>query len=77
MDESDLERAKENEMAERQASIQAVIDKPDHGPGEEQLVMDGVVLCIDCHDKIQTARLKVKPEAIRCVDCKEAWEKRQ
>lgn len=32
--------------------------------------------CIDCGDRIATARLKAYPAATRCVDCQQALEKR-
>lgn len=32
--------------------------------------------CIDCGDRIATARLKAYPAATRCVDCQEALERR-
>lgn len=76
MDESVLERAKENEMAERHNSIQDVLARTDHGPGEEQITINGKIVCIDCMDEIPEARLKIKPDAVRCVECKEHWEKR-
>jgi RNA polymerase-binding transcription factor DksA len=33
-------------------------------------------LCMDCGGRIPAARLKAKPEAVRCVACQAAFEKR-
>ncbi len=33
-------------------------------------------ICIDCETTIALARLKVKPEAIRCIHCQSIYERR-
>lgn len=33
-------------------------------------------VCIDCEKTIPLARLKVKPEAIRCIHCQSIYERR-
>lgn len=33
-------------------------------------------VCIDCEKAIPLARLKVKPEAIRCIHCQSVYERR-
>ena len=33
-------------------------------------------VCIDCEKAIPLARLKVKPEAIRCIHCQSIYERR-
>lgn len=33
-------------------------------------------ICVDCSERIPAARLKAKPEAIRCVGCQEEHEGR-
>ena len=76
MDESELERAKENEIAERKQGIKEVLDRPDHGVGESQLMINDQVCCIDCYDPIPQQRLEIRPNAVRCVECKEIWEKK-
>ena len=32
-------------------------------------------ICTDCEEKIPTARLRAKPEAIRCVQCQIEYER--
>ena len=44
-------------------------------PEPEQLVVAGVVLCIDCDDPVQPDRLKAKPNAARCIFCQSQYEK--
>lgn len=39
-----------------------------------QLVVDGVVECIDCGLDIPTDRLQVLPTCVRCIDCQVAHE---
>jgi len=34
-------------------------------------------VCIDCAKRIPAARLQIKPEAKRCVQCQEAYERRE
>ncbi|MDQ7833848.1 MAG: TraR/DksA C4-type zinc finger protein [Humidesulfovibrio sp.] len=43
----------------------------DAGPEEPQLVIDGVVHCVDCEEPIAPARLDKLPKATRCVGCQE------
>lgn len=40
----------------------------------EQLVVGGVVLCIDCDEPVQPARLQARPHASRCICCQQRWE---
>ncbi len=70
----DLDRAKELEMMQRKAAIEAVLNSQDRSVGEEPIEIDGVRYCLDCYDPIPQSRLEVKPDAIRCVHCKEIWE---
>ncbi len=44
-------------------------------PEPEQLVVAGVVLCIDCDEPVQPARLKAKPNAARCIYCQQDYER--
>lgn len=37
---------------------------------------DSVRYCVDCGEPIPAARLKAVPDAIRCVDCQQLFEKR-
>ena len=44
-------------------------------PEPEQLVVAGVVLCIDCDAEVQPERLAAKPNAARCIYCQQDYEK--
>ncbi len=72
----DVDRAKEREMRHRDLSLDAQLKKPDRSPGEEPFEIEGVRVCLDCFVQIPAARLEAKPDAVRCVDCKEIWEMR-
>lgn len=45
-------------------------------PEPDQLVVAGVVICIDCDEPVQPARLKAKPNAARCISCQHIHERR-
>ena len=34
-------------------------------------------LCIDCECDIPLKRLRARPEAVRCIECQKAYERRQ
>lgn len=72
----DVDRAKEREMLHRKLALDAQLNKPDCSPGEEPFEIEGVRVCLDCFEPIPSARLKAKPDAVRCVDCKTIWEKK-
>ena len=72
----EVDHAKEREMLHRKLALEAQLNKPDRGPGEEPVEIEGVRVCLDCFDPIPPARLEAKPDAVRCVDCKERWEKK-
>lgn len=44
-----------------------------HGPAPagEQLVIDGVVCCIECEEPIPLARIQAVPTCTRCAECQE------
>lgn len=71
-----VDYAKEREMLHRQISLEAQLNKPDHSPGEEPFEIEGIRVCLDCLDPIPLGRLEAWPNALRCVDCKAIWEKR-
>jgi len=73
----DADRAKQLEMQQRQRAIDNALSEPDHGWGESQLTVSNEIVCIDCYDPIPKERLAIKPDACRCVDCKEVWEKKR
>ncbi|MGD9858856.1 MAG: TraR/DksA C4-type zinc finger protein [Marinobacterium sp.] len=45
-------------------------------PEPEQQVVAGVVICIDCDEPVQPARLTAKPNAARCISCQQIHERR-
>jgi len=75
MDDGDY--AKEFQTRYESSSLAAQLSRPDHGPGEQQLMINDAICCIDCMDPIPIARLRIVPGAVRCVDCKETWERRR
>jgi DnaK suppressor protein len=44
-------------------------------PEPEQVIVAGMVLCIDCDEPVQPERLRAKPNAARCIYCQGAYEK--
>jgi len=44
-------------------------------PEPEQVIVGGYVLCVDCDEPIQAARLRAKPNAARCIFCQGEYEK--
>lgn len=73
MDERFIEIAQERAERERAESVAAIVDRT----REEQLIIDGVVCCRDCEEKIPSKRLKACPEAVRCIDCQVRHDKQQ
>lgn len=55
------------------AHLQAALARH-HRPAEAQLVEDGEVICLGCGDPVPPSRLRVIPDAARCVDCQEILE---
>ena len=45
-------------------------------PPEVQLIVDGIAYCLDCDEDIDPARLKARPDAVRCVECQGKKERR-
>jgi len=39
--------------------------------GKSQLIVE----CIDCGEEIDPARLRAKPDAVRCIDCQTKFER--
>lgn len=37
--------------------------------GEQQRDTQGIIVCLDCGEPIPAARLRVLPNAVRCVEC--------
>jgi len=71
----DADRAKDYEMKDRQAALNAALNRD---PLPEQRRNDsGDIICIDCEQRIEPERLAVRPQAVRCVTCKQHWENAQ
>jgi len=49
----------------------ANVPQQEHG---EQLVIEGVVCCMDCEEPIALARLAAVPGCVRCAGCQEEAE---
>jgi DnaK suppressor protein len=43
----------------------------------DQLVVDGVVECLNCEEEIPAERLEALPNCVRCIDCQTAHEIRE
>jgi len=70
VDEFDL--AQRHEQIFREDAIRkALTTQP-----EEPLIIDGHRHCLHCEKRIPRKRLKVKPDAMRCVGCQEILERR-
>ncbi len=60
-----LDKAKDIEIRQRQAGIDAVTNK---------LAKTGTINCIDCGEVIPEARRRAYPAAVRCVTCQQEVE---
>lgn len=69
MDEAD--QAQRHEEAERAAALEAWR----YRVLEDQWIVDGVVLCLDCAAPVPATRLAAAPWAVRCVACQEQVER--
>ena len=72
MDEAD--QAKDYELRDRAAALAAALARPDPEPA--QFNDHGERIRLDCHAVIPQARLEAYPQAVRCVPCKAARERR-
>lgn len=43
----------------------------------EQLIVDGIVECMDCENEIPLNRLAALPNCVRCIDCQTVYEIRE
>ncbi|UTW12948.1 TraR/DksA C4-type zinc finger protein [Marinobacterium rhizophilum] len=64
------EREQQNTQAAHQAHTARLRPEP------PQTVVDGRVLCIDCDEPVQPARLAAKPNAARCFHCQGITERK-
>jgi DnaK suppressor protein len=70
----DIGRANRLAEQQRQISINAALQRgiETEQPDEE----NGIRYCLDCGEEIAPERLAVRPESVRCVDCKQIKDKR-
>lgn len=66
----EFDRAQELEQLQRDQALHNQLNQPTHKP----LIIDGVRCCLGCEEDI-SERLKVLPNAVRCVICQEQFEK--
>lgn len=74
MDEAD--HAKDLEMADRQRALDAQMARAHET--EMPRERHGVRVCLNCHEPIDPARLKARPESVRCIWCqhlREHWQR--
>lgn len=73
MDEAD--HAKNYERYHRQLSMLSLAAYNRNPHADKPLIIDGRVCCVDCREPIDLERLKKRPESVRCVPCKSAYER--
>jgi DnaK suppressor protein len=71
----DLDRAKDLELSHRKAALTHQQEQAAQDNDTNPLIIDGVRVCVDCREPIPEERLKARPEAERCIDCKTTKEK--
>lgn len=64
----------DSQAAEVFDRLQALASVPGLGAGEAQLVIEGVVCCLECEEPIPLARLAAVPGCVRCAECQEEVE---
>lgn len=69
-----FDRAQMREQKDRELAIQAALQsgRETERPDEE----NGIRYCLDCGEPIPNKRLEARPEAVRCVECKDIKDKR-
>jgi len=68
----DIDRANALAETRRKATISNIVNRPKLA----QQYVDGEVVCLDCHEEIDKARLDANPLAAMCVPCAEKREKK-
>ncbi len=63
----EIDAAHEKEYFFREVALHRALTLP----VEEPLEINGVRHCLDCGKRIPARRLEVRPDAVRCVECKE------
>lgn len=73
MDEAD--HAKRFERFHRQQSKLALAAHARNPQSEKPLIIEDKVCCLDCRTPIAEERVRLRPESVRCVPCKSAYER--
>jgi len=67
----DIDYAQQDEALFRETALFETL----RNEREEPLEKAGIRLCIECEKRIPRRRLKVEPNAVRCVTCQEREER--
>ena len=67
------DRATMLETAEREAIINAHVNRPQESP----LIIEGIRVCKDCEGDIAAARLAAMPNSVRCIECQTIFDNQQ
>jgi len=68
-----IDTAQELDQHFRDAALNAALR---HSSDEDPLIINGVRCCLECEEPIPQERLKLQPNARRCVGCATKIEKR-
>ena len=71
----DVDRAQKLEQEHRRRSVENELAS--HIEKDPSLVINGVRCCVDCGEPIPAERLAARPDAVRCIECKQAKEQKQ
>ncbi|WP_273149247.1 TraR/DksA family transcriptional regulator [Methylophaga thiooxydans] len=69
-----IDRAQKREQEDNRLALKAALinDVETEQPDEE----NGIRYCLDCGEPIPNKRLEARPDAVRCVECKDIKDKR-
>lgn len=69
-----IDRAQKREQEDNRLALKAALinDVETEQPDEE----NGIRYCLDCGEPIPNNRLEARPDAVRCVECKDIKDKR-
>lgn len=69
-----IDRAQKREQEDNRLALEAALinDVETEQPDEE----NGIRYCLDCGEPIPNKRLEARPDAVRCVECKDIKDKR-
>jgi len=65
----DVDHGQEREQLDRELALRETLSRiakaDEHGDG----------ICAGCGEPIGARRLKAKPQAMRCIECQDRWER--